>query len=106
MKAHEEDMPPFFEGQEVVANCDHHQGAFKRGDEFRITSVSKKFCGCQGWNVTIGIAGSGRLFNRCHVCKIRQVANPEWLFDSARFSPKIPSIEITALLEEPITVPA
>lgn len=26
------EIPPFYVGQEVVANCYHHQGAFKKGD--------------------------------------------------------------------------
>jgi len=83
-------LPPFYVGQEVVANCDHHQGAFKKGDEFKITAI---LMGCCAWEVTIGILSTPEHsgFIRCTICYVRR-PNPvgtQWLFKASRFSPKI-----------------
>lgn len=87
------EIPPFYVGQEVVANCNHHQGIFKKGDEFKITSIRRSFCSCKDWAVTIGIIGSGfSAIQRCPVCKeMTSDTKPtdEWLFSAWRFSPKI-----------------
>lgn len=84
------EIKPFYVGQEVVANCDHNQGAFKKGDEFKITSIKE---GCCEWEVTIGVMAPPHFSNyaRCQICDNRQY-NPvgnEWFFRASRFSPKL-----------------
>jgi len=60
------EIPPFYIGQEVVAIRDH-EGWFKKGDEFRITSITPSQCACPGWEVTIGITDGDEFFH-CDDC--------------------------------------
>jgi hypothetical protein len=72
------DLPPFYVGQEVVANSNHHQNTFKKGDEFIVQSILK--CGKE-WAITIGI----NRYGRCRCCgKISYTHH----FYANRFSPK------------------
>lgn len=78
-------MKPFYVGQEVVANCDQPGGAFKKGDEFTVTSVQWVCC---SWliGVGLGLPIGGTL--RCDKCG-HVIGYNEWIFYASRFSPKI-----------------
>lgn len=88
------EIPPFYVGQEVVANCDYtYDGKtyFKKGDEFVIQAILKPCCNM--WSVKIGVFNPyGSMY--CHVCKANRPAH-EFEFLANRFSPKL---EIKAFL--------
>lgn len=91
-------MKTFYVGQEVVAKQDHEQGAFKKGDEFKITSIR---LGCCGYFVTVGIMSKHNYshYASCTTCGIRH-PNPigsEWLFFASRFAPKIEISEFISM---------
>jgi len=94
------DIPPFYIGQEIVAIRDHSQGVFKKGDEFRITSISKASCSCKGkWLVTIGIPKTSSLA-KCHFCyTILEITGSEWVFGSLNFAPKFKLGEFVSMKE-------
>lgn len=89
------EIPPFYVGQEVVANSNHAQRVFKKGDEFTVTSIRPTCC---GWLITIGILGRNRI-SKCSICGREQRQSKEWLFNSQRFSPKIEISEFISLKE-------
>jgi len=94
------DIAPFYKGQEVIANCDHHQGIFKKGEEFKITNICKSSC-CGCWVVTIGIRNSS-YFKNCSCCSKIDIPSHndiEWEFLASRFSPKIKIEEFISLKE-------
>ncbi|HET8963745.1 MAG TPA: hypothetical protein VFM99_07605 [Chitinophagales bacterium] len=79
-------IPPFFVGQRVVAIKDHSQGVFKNGDEFVITSI---FPGCCQWLVTIGIPVNLDK-TECTLCgTIHNSPKKERYFGSSSFAPVI-----------------
>jgi len=85
------EIPPFYVGQEVVANRNHSQGQFKKGEEFKVTSVLK----CNGiWSITIG--NTNRRFGPCKICGMQ---SNEWHFYARNFSPKIEITEFISLKE-------
>ena len=88
-------IPPFYVGQEVISIWNHSQGAFKVGDEFRVTSIRK---GCCQWLITIGIVSRGGLWE-CNVCRAEYHLqfNDEWEFHAKRFRPKIEIAEFISM---------
>lgn len=78
-------IPPFYVGQEVVAIKDHSQGAFKKGDEFKVSSIE---IGCCAWVVTVGIL-SVKPGQICMVCGHVRPARKESMFKAYLFAPKI-----------------
>lgn len=82
------EIPPFYVGQEVVANCNHE--AFKKGQEFIIRSIRKNCC---GYVVTIGIKipePFDKEYQNCSICnKLYPTKGIDWEFRADRFSPKI-----------------
>lgn len=78
-------LPPFYVGQKVVALEDSLDGLFKKGDEFRVTSI-KKCTGCNAWEITIGIA-TGYDFKRCVICNCLEIIKSEAPFLAKRFAP-------------------
>ena len=89
------EIPPFYVGQEVMANCDHHQRAFKKGDEFLIESMYK--CVCGTWMVTVGIQNKYIIISRCIKCDLRFNTGADWPFLASRFSPKIQLSEFISM---------
>jgi hypothetical protein len=81
-------IPPFYIGQEVVVLEDytHHLFSFKKGDEFKVTSISKNPC-CSIWTVTVGI----HINSYDSICTCRRTVRKEGevLFAAYMFSPKI-----------------
>src|SRR3989304_10258137 len=78
-------IAPFYIGQEVVANCNHSQSAFKKGDEFKVTSIEFRCC---RWVITVGIKSTLPKW-RCTHCSHVRKSGIEWAFFANRFSPKI-----------------
>ena len=76
-------IPPFYVGQRVVAIVDHSQGAFKKGDEFTVTSI---YFGCCQWLVTIGIYPLRPKW-KCDHCYSIHASPEEWEFFCYRFAP-------------------
>jgi hypothetical protein len=77
------EIPPFYLGQEVVANQNHSQGIFKKGDEFIISRILK--CGGD-WAVEIGVRHCPDFDDECYHCGMSSSA---WHFLASLFSPKI-----------------
>ena len=88
------EIPPFYVGQEVVANITHSQKAYKKGDEFKVQSVFK---GCCKWEITIGITPPNKEAY-CRFCnKTIETNDGEWSFYAFRFSPKIEIKEFVSM---------
>jgi hypothetical protein len=91
----------FYVGQSVEAVVSHHQGAFKKGDRFKITSVIKRDCGCA--SVTVGIPSTSD-WSRCTRCNFEQPSLAEWSFSPGRFRPlqeRTISLSVHSLKLEP-----
>lgn len=93
------EIPPFYVGQEIVAIRDHSQGAFKKGDEFKVTSIKKSLCGCNLWLVTIGILAPTKPATKCRRCGAITGYHVEWLFGTDNFAPKIEIGEFVSMKE-------
>lgn len=91
-------IPPFYVGQEVVANCDHSDGHFTKGEEFNVTSIEKTCC---GWNITVGIIHKGSYRSECFICGSIDpvIRTGEIRYNSSRFSPKITIGEFISMRE-------
>jgi len=71
-------------GKEVVANQDHPNGFFKKGQEFTIKAVLGNVCECGIVVVNVGVCTYDRQ-STCRCGKIIDVGN---VFCQSRFSPK------------------
>lgn len=88
------DIPPFYISQEIVAIRDHSQGAFKKGDEFKVTSIGKSCC---TWIITIGIKATG--VPVCTLCGKYRKYTGEWEFRTDSFAPKVQLGEFVSMKE-------
>lgn len=83
-------IPPFYVGQEVVANRDHSLGDYKKGDQFIVNSI---FMGCCGWEVTIGIIHTEKYteYSECLRCNKRDFIGygNQSHYNAQSFSPKL-----------------
>lgn len=86
-------MSKFHIGQRVVAVRDHHQGAYKKGDTFKVKGANK--CRCGSCNIDIGIPSTKR-YRKCVPCGHREfVLDGIWWFRETAFAPIEPrSVEI------------
>ena len=79
-------LPPFYIGQEVKANCNHVGGLIK-DNYYIITSCFIDCCGL--WVVTIGIVCPNYLIgiknHRCTICSRIQPVKKEYEFLASRF---------------------
>lgn len=52
-------IPPFYEGQTIIALKNHRDGFFKEGQRFSVIKI-KLFC--HMWGVVIGVVGNGEKY--------------------------------------------
>lgn len=93
-------IPPFYVGQEIIAIVNCPRGAFKKGDEFTITSIVKSQCKCPGWDITVGLLEpSSPPGWQCSDCMQigRNKFRNEQTFSSSDFRPKIVIAEFISM---------
>ena len=73
-------------GQEIVANQNHSQGFFKKGEVFTIKGLSSPLCKHSGVMINIGIDGNdyGALY--CWECNADHPKTNECIFSELWFS--------------------
>ena len=93
-------------GQDIVAVRDHGQGAFKRGDEFKIKGLTSSFCKCDAVQIDIGInpLANHSDYSRCKICDTRTYSPKIWWFSERNFAPLDPIKEaISELMESSVS---
>lgn len=79
-------IAPFYVSQEIVANRDHSQGLFNKGDEFVVKSIRM---GCCDWEIDIGIKIPDEFTGwSCYTCGKSSHSDICW-FKTKSFSPKL-----------------
>lgn len=93
-------IPPFYVGQEVEAIVSHPHGAFTKGQRFIVKQIIKNCC---GHSIDVGIKNSN-IGVYCFTCKkVILDISEYWFFDSNRFralTPEYEAISFSKVLEE------
>lgn len=93
-------------GQRIIAIVDHSQGAFKKGDEFKIKGLRPSTCKCKSIQIYVGIDADATIrstYSKCRVCDIRH-NNYEykWWFKEKCFAPIDERPELSEYIDENI----
>ena len=96
-------LAPFYVGQKVVCVKTLIASVLVKGNNYTVTGVFKKSCGC-GYQITVGIlspSDKSRGTRCCNCNKVNEDKTFEWPFNSACFAPiekqNLPLITLTQI---------
>lgn len=101
----ENNLPPFYVGQKIVALVTHPDGFYTEGSVYTVRAIQKGVCAChqEDWEVAIGVLIYGQGLE-CVTCLEVVGKTGEMLFeDCADFAPietTFQPISLTKVLEE------